>query len=238
MSSVTVMPGCMIQRFVVGASIKGVSPTGTLYSFNYDNEAGGPFTPGEDLSWTGGTGMLSTLVDNGSDGSMSIILLTGVAPADNDGITGGDSSATCDVDGTVTSSVSFVDTEETIYRGRIRKLSGLTDGGLVDIDTTIVCGYRVTQILVDVPGISALNFYVLDYAGHTVSAGSLSLTSGEGYIDWRNNGVLVPPAFSFKVVGTGTVTTAGQIMFVFSQGWQQSGFEGATILGRSSLPGA
>jgi hypothetical protein len=237
MDSITVMPAVLIQRFVSGAKITGVSPIGTLYSFAYDNEASGPFVVGEGLSWTGGTGGLSSLTDNGTTGLMSIILFTGTVPVNNSTITGADSSATCDVNGIVTSSVSIVDTVETKNRGRIRKLSGLTDGGFVDIDLDcIVCGYRVTQVLASLPGISALSFFVDDYDDCESGAGSVSLSSGDGYIDWRNNGVLVPPGFKFRVVGTGELSDVGQIMFVFSQGWQQSGFEGAAILGMSNSP--
>jgi hypothetical protein len=131
---------------------------------------------------------------------------------------------------------TLVDSEETIYRGRIRKISGLTDGGLVDVDTSIVCGYRVSSILASVPGVTALAFHVVDHDGHSTYAGTLSLTSGNGYIDWRNNGILVPPGFSFKVIGTGTLSGDGQIMFVFANGWHQSGFENASILGKSISP--
>lgn len=72
-------------------------------SFAYDNEASGPFIVGEPLSWTGGTGVLSSLTDNGTIGSMSVSVSSGVVPSDGLTITGGTSSATCDVDGTVTS---------------------------------------------------------------------------------------------------------------------------------------
>jgi hypothetical protein len=240
MDSMTVIPGVLIQRFVIGASVSGATPSSTLYSFAYDTEASGPFVVGEALSWSGGTGRLNALTDNGTTGLFTITKLTGTDPVNDTVITGGGSSATCAVNGAVTTSTaSFADTIETLNRGRIRKISGLTDGGLIDIDINEnKCGYRVSQVLATLPGISALTFYVDDYAGNAASAGSVSLSSGNGYLDWRNNGVLVPPSFSFRVVGTGTLTSAGQMMFVFSQGWQQSGFEGATILGKSSFSGA
>jgi len=75
---------------------------GSQYSFDYDNELGGPFTVGEALSWTGGTGYLVELTDAGVTGSMVIVVDGGVAPSDGLTITGGASSATCDVDGAVT----------------------------------------------------------------------------------------------------------------------------------------
>lgn len=75
---------------------------GITHQFDYDNEASGPFTEPEELSWTGGTGQLLALDDNGTTGTMWIQLLTGSAPANNTAITGGTSSATCDVNGTPT----------------------------------------------------------------------------------------------------------------------------------------
>lgn len=79
---------------------------GITHQWNYDNEANGPFVEEEILSWgtgaTAGTGILLALDDNGTTGVMWIQKLTGVAPTNNLQITGVSSSATCDVDGTVT----------------------------------------------------------------------------------------------------------------------------------------
>lgn len=66
--------------------------------FNYDNEASGPFTEGEDLTFgNGATATLHRLVDNGTTGTMYCELLTGSAPPDNNSITGDTSSATANV---------------------------------------------------------------------------------------------------------------------------------------------
>lgn len=79
---------------------------GITHEWDYDNESSGPFQENETLSWgtgaTAGTGTLLALDDNGSTGTMWIQLLTGVAPTDDIEITGGTSSATCDVNGSVT----------------------------------------------------------------------------------------------------------------------------------------
>lgn len=72
------------------------------YEFAYDNESGGPFTLGEGLTWSGATGTLIKLIDGGTTGTMEIRVLTGSAPTNDTAITGGTSSATCDVNGTVT----------------------------------------------------------------------------------------------------------------------------------------
>lgn len=80
---------------------------GITHQWAYDNEASGPFSEDETLSWgtgaTAGTGLLLALLDEGATGTMWIQLLTGVAPTDGLQITGGTSSATCDVNGSVTS---------------------------------------------------------------------------------------------------------------------------------------
>lgn len=80
---------------------------GITHEWAYDNEASGPFTENEVLSWgtgsTAGTGALLALNDAGTTGDMWIQLLTGVPPTDGLTITGGSSSATCDVNGSVTS---------------------------------------------------------------------------------------------------------------------------------------
>ncbi|MDX1486572.1 MAG: hypothetical protein R3268_00120 [Acidiferrobacterales bacterium] len=78
-----------------------VAPLG--YSFAYDNEAGGPFTVGENLSMTTptGTAVLVDLVDEGTTGRMIIRMLTGDIPTDNTAISGDTSTATANVDGDV-----------------------------------------------------------------------------------------------------------------------------------------
>jgi len=75
---------------------------GITHQFAYDGESGGPFTEPEALSWSGGTGQLLAIDDNGVTGTIWMQILTGTAPSDNDTITGGTSSATCLVNGSVT----------------------------------------------------------------------------------------------------------------------------------------
>ena len=92
------------------------SITGSHF-FNYDNELGGPFTIGESLSWTGGTGILSSITDNGTTGTMYIIVNSGsTAPTDGQTITGVASSATADVDGAVTEYSDIIEGVRVKYR--------------------------------------------------------------------------------------------------------------------------
>jgi len=87
--------------------INGELFLGITHSFAYDNELSGPLQEDETLSWgsgaTAGTGILLALDDDGATGNIYMQLLTGVAPTDGLVITGGTSSATCDVNGSVTS---------------------------------------------------------------------------------------------------------------------------------------
>lgn len=78
---------------------------GITHQFNYDTEAGGPFTEGAEITWgsgaTAGTGQLLALLDSGTTGTMWIQLKTGVIPVDPMTIsqTGG---KTCEINGAVT----------------------------------------------------------------------------------------------------------------------------------------
>jgi hypothetical protein len=70
---------------------------GTIVAF--DTEVGGPFTPGESLTFSGGAkGRLLLLDDNaGTDGTMIIEVTEGTAIGDGETITGSDSGATAAV---------------------------------------------------------------------------------------------------------------------------------------------
>lgn len=89
-----------------------VSISGSHY-FDYDNESNGPFTVGEILSWgtgaTAGTGLISYFVDEGSTGSISMVLISGEPPVDSLTVTGGTSSATCTVNADAIESSNIVD---------------------------------------------------------------------------------------------------------------------------------
>ena len=73
---------------------------GITHQFNYDNEASGPIADSTLMTWTGGSGQVLAVDDNGSTGTIWFQLLTGSAPVNNDTITVG--SATADVNGSVT----------------------------------------------------------------------------------------------------------------------------------------
>jgi hypothetical protein len=62
----------------------------------------GTFSAVEAVSWSGGTGQMLAINSTTAGTIMWIQLLTGVAPTDNQTITGGTSSATCLVNGTAT----------------------------------------------------------------------------------------------------------------------------------------
>jgi hypothetical protein len=110
--------GKWIQRFGTSETIHGINGElfrGITHEWDYDAESGGPFAEDEILSWgtgaTAGTGLLLALLDSGTTGTMWIQLLSGVAPVNDLQVTGGTSSATCDVNGSVTTrtvSAAFV----------------------------------------------------------------------------------------------------------------------------------
>ena len=95
-----------LQRRGTAETIYGMSGElfrGITHSLAYDGEAGGPFSQNEVLTFgNGATAALLAIDDQGAAGNMYIQLLTGVAPGDNDTITGGTSSATAAVNGSLT----------------------------------------------------------------------------------------------------------------------------------------
>lgn len=73
----------------------------TYYNVKYDNEASGPFVAKDQtnlVTWTGGTGFIVTLIDEGSEGKLKLALVSGVAPSDSDVLT--QNTTTADTNGT------------------------------------------------------------------------------------------------------------------------------------------
>lgn len=88
-----------------GETMYGISAElfrGITHEINIDNP-GGTFSAVEAVSWAGGTGQMLAIDSTTAGTKMWIQLLTGTAPTDGQEITGGGSSATADVDTTVTS---------------------------------------------------------------------------------------------------------------------------------------
>lgn len=91
-----------IQREGTGETIFGLAGDvfrGVTHQWDYDGLSG-TFATAETVTWA--TGSAQILADDGS-GTMWVQLLTGVAPGDNDALTGGTSSATANVNGSPTS---------------------------------------------------------------------------------------------------------------------------------------
>lgn len=84
---------------------------GITHEITVDGQGGTDFSAVEAVSWSGGTGQMLAINDVNAATKMWIQLLTGVAPTDNQTITGGTSGATCLVNVTVTErtiSVPFI----------------------------------------------------------------------------------------------------------------------------------
>lgn len=75
---------------------------GITHEITVDNPSVTDFEAVEAVSWSGGTGQMIAINNVSSPTKMWIQLLTGVAPTDGQTITGATSTATCDVDLTVT----------------------------------------------------------------------------------------------------------------------------------------
>lgn len=75
---------------------------GITHEITVDTPSATDFSATELVSWSGGTGAMLAINDVNAPTKMWIQLLTGVAPTDNQTITGGTSTATCLVNVTVT----------------------------------------------------------------------------------------------------------------------------------------
>lgn len=82
--------------------INGELFRGITHEITVDNPSATDFSAFEAVSWSGGTGRMLAINDVNAPTKMWIQLLTGSAPTDNQVITGATSSATCQVNVTVT----------------------------------------------------------------------------------------------------------------------------------------
>jgi hypothetical protein len=82
--------------------INGEMFRGITHEITVDTPSATDFSTVESVSWSGGTGRMLAINDVNAPTKMWIQLLTGVAPTDNQTITGGTSGATCLVNVTVT----------------------------------------------------------------------------------------------------------------------------------------
>lgn len=82
--------------------IPGEKFRGITHQITVDTPSATDFSAVEAVSWSGGTGQMLAINDVNAPTTMWIQLLTGVAPTDNQTITGGTSGATCLVNVTVT----------------------------------------------------------------------------------------------------------------------------------------
>lgn len=164
--------------FTVSGIVSGedrvlVAPLGRR--FQYDTEVSGPFVVGETLTFTSpaGTARLAELYDNGTTGFMYIgEMLSGSVPTDNSGITGGTSSATALVNGTVSTDIDL----------RQMNLNGALTGAAV---TSVVVNGSVPA---DTPSTGTIRIERADgqYTRHAYTAWSGS-TFTIGSTDFSSN---------------------------------------------------
>jgi len=88
--------------------LNGALFRGITHEIVVDNPSATDFSAVESVSWSGGTGKMVAINDVNAPTKMWIQLLTGIAPTDNQTITGGTSTATCQMNVTITErSLSF-----------------------------------------------------------------------------------------------------------------------------------
>jgi len=138
-------------QFTVNGLVSGedrVLVTRLAYFFQYDNEAGGPFTDNETINWPGSgggnVGKLLEVVDEGLTGYMRIRVTSGVPPVDGQQIYGVSSLATADVNGAVSPAV---DTEQYSLNGvhNSGTQTTITVNETIDSDTPQTTTIRVMR---------------------------------------------------------------------------------------------
>ncbi len=190
--------------FTVSGIVSGedrvlVAPQG--YRFQYDAESGGPFTIGETLTFTSpsGTARLAELYDNGTTGFMSIgQMLTGSVPTDNSTITGGTSSATAAVNGSVSADIDL----------RQMNLNGALTGGTV---TSVVVNGSIPT---DTPNTGTIRIKRADgqYTRHAYSAwasSTFTISSTDFSGNNASNGANVFLSYIDKLADATTATFTG-----------------------------
>ena len=166
-----------------------VGPRG--YLLQYDNEASGPFTDGETLTFGGGgTATLRILTDDGSTGSMLFVMVSGNVPADGETITGGTSSATADVDG---DPIIDIDLEQMTLNGALTgaAVTSVVVNGSIPTDTPTSAGTTSSLRILRADGTYSLHRYT-SYTGSTFTIPSHDFSTNNaangagcfvGYID-------------------------------------------------------
>lgn len=190
--------------FTVSGIVSGedrvlVTPLG--YRFQYDTEANGPFVVGETLTFVSpaGTARLAELYDNGTTGFMYIgEMLTGDVPTDNTTMTGGTSSATASVNGSVSIDIDL----------RQMNLNGLLNGA--GVTSVVVNG----TIPTDTPNTGTIRIERADgqYTRHAYTAWSTStFTIASTDFSGNNaaNGANVFLSYIDKVADATTATFTG-----------------------------
>lgn len=190
--------------FTVNGLVNGedrVLVTRLGYVFAYDAEAGGPFTDGETLTFSGGgTAKLLELVDNGTTGYMTVRMLTGSVPVDDETITGGGSSATAAVNGTVSPTIDVEQyTNNALLNGA--SVTSIVVAETIDSDTPATGTIRILRN----SGIRTVHSYT-SWAGSTFTISpaadfsSDNVAAGNGIFSSFIDKVAASSGESFTVV--------------------------------------
>ena len=183
--TLNVIPAVLIHRLESGSNLNGVAPIGGAvpsvdilsnvatvngkYSLQVPNT---PIVPGsliltfenanpadQNVFQSEGDGKLVHVAGNGSGGTGYVNIQTGsitIKLEDPTEYIGGANN--------ISANYTYgMDSGESIERGRYRKYSGLTDGGLIHIpDSLNQVGFSLRYIYVNIPGMTAITLNVVD----------------------------------------------------------------------------
>lgn len=195
--------------FTVSGLVSGdrVLVTQRGYRFDYDTEAGGPFTVGETLTGVtpAGTYKLVQLIDNGTTGTMVISEpITGSVPTDNTTLTGGTSAATAAVDETnnaVSSDINY---------GQLSLNATLTGASV----TSVVC---TAAIPTDTPSTGTIRLERDDGTYTRIAYTSYtSATFTIGATDFSTNNATAGNNLFVSYIDTATASTSENFTGVYS----------------------
>lgn len=159
---------------------------------NYINELTGPFVIGETITWAGGSGVITGLIDNGTTGTISFYLVTGIMPVDTTAISG--ATATADVSG-----APSITTSNELY---IHTIAGDTSAAHYSFTTEAYTDYIQRLVIRPSLGFDASLAIDAQPGAPTNSGGTMAYTVNHGTLDNFREGYIVANDNFFLVSAT------------------------------------
>ena len=130
------------------------------------------------------------------------------------------------------------DSNETLYRGRLRKWLAGTVGGLFVLPTAFEPGWGINRILWSATGMGGVSINIIDDDGFIYPVASVVGDAGT-WVPPDSGGLLILPGWSVQVAGTNPLGADGRVVVEMGRGWGQDVFGvSASLLGEEQVPPA